>query len=571
MEAGRRLVTEIFNVARTLEIPFFQRTYVWKKENWERFLDDMLRTAATRRPYFLGSVIMKQRTVGAHQALGDVRMVVDGQQRLTTLVLFFRVLLDVHNQLETFDTTFRTFNRGSFILQHNRLDIGPFEAALEGRLTPTVRALHPHSRIVQAYDYFEAHRPELAALNPHHLLQLVYFVGIDLGWQEDEQEIYDTINSLGVSPTTAELLKNELYDRTEVQLFEQTWMKVFERDASEVAFWERPITSGRTRRQAIDLFLQAFLVCDASVGDDVRVEELLQEYKHYLAQAGVSRVAVVHQLAASAAAFRDNVNPDAVHEELDQSNAMERLCVALFGLNTTTPLPYILYVLRSVPDATERQRIFELVETYLLRRVVCQETSKNYNKLFTSFIRAGVDTAAKLAARLTQAGDPTSGLPTDEQFRQAFLNANLSNEQARVVLYLIEATIRDRARHATSLAGLSHYSLEHLMPKKWRNYWGALSEPEARARDQALRKLGNLSLLSSSLNASIRDGNWETKKNGAKKKHGLVRYAQGLDTLAPDLQLTTWNEPTIEARGKRLAEQAVKRVWPYPTIAKTES
>ena len=83
-------------------------------------------------------------------------------------------------------------------------------------------------------------------------------------------------------------------------------------------------------------------------------------------------------------------------------------------------------------------------------------------------------------------------------------------------------------------------------------------------RDQVLRKLGNLSLLSSSLNSSIRDSDWQTKKSGKGKRHGLDRYAAGLETLAEDLPNETWTESHIHARGQRLAEQAI-RIWPHPS------
>ena len=72
MEAGKRNINDIFNRARVLEIPFFQRSYVWKEENWERFLSGMA-VVATGRPHFLGSVILKQRNTDSTAKLGDTR------------------------------------------------------------------------------------------------------------------------------------------------------------------------------------------------------------------------------------------------------------------------------------------------------------------------------------------------------------------------------------------------------------------------------------------------------------------------------------------------------------------
>ena len=87
MEAGKRTIREIFNRGRNLEIPFFQRNYVWDEKEWERFLDDMQHISATKRPYFLGSVILKQQPTPSNS--DEKRTIIDGQQRLTTLNIFF--------------------------------------------------------------------------------------------------------------------------------------------------------------------------------------------------------------------------------------------------------------------------------------------------------------------------------------------------------------------------------------------------------------------------------------------------------------------------------------------------
>ena len=93
MDAGKRTINEIFNGSRILEIPFFQRAYVWDETQWERLLDDVENVSRTRTPYFMGSVILKQQLTDTTSAVGDVRIVIDGQQRLTTLSILLKVLL----------------------------------------------------------------------------------------------------------------------------------------------------------------------------------------------------------------------------------------------------------------------------------------------------------------------------------------------------------------------------------------------------------------------------------------------------------------------------------------------
>ena len=89
MEAGKRTISEIFNGGRILEIPFFQRSYVWDKEQWARLLEDMKAISSSNKPYFLGSVILKQQDTSSSSP-GEVRTLIDGQQRLTTLNIFLK-------------------------------------------------------------------------------------------------------------------------------------------------------------------------------------------------------------------------------------------------------------------------------------------------------------------------------------------------------------------------------------------------------------------------------------------------------------------------------------------------
>jgi uncharacterized protein DUF1524 len=175
----------------------------------------------------------------------------------------------------------------------------------------------------------------------------------------------------------------------------------------------------------------------------------------------------------------------------------------------------------------------------------------------------GIQTAQALADRFKAETATINFYPDDLAARTGVQNSDLTNKQALTVLWLLELSIRNHKKQSTALSGLSHYSLEHLMPKKWRNHWGLLPPEEAANRDQALKKLGNLSLLASGLNTSVSDSDWIAKKQGAGTHLGLLEYAKGLETLSADLLSPTWDEAHITARGERLADQIIK-TWPKP-------
>jgi len=558
MEAGKRTIAEIFNRGRSLEIPFFQRGYVWEEENWQRFLDDMSNLKIITRDYFLGSLILKSQARNTAEPVGDCRIVVDGQQRLTTLLLFINVLTKIKHEPRLMRDTFYNYY-DQFILKHNHNDAMVFNSIIEDQLTDQIRSDYAENLVLKCHDFFAAKQDIIREIDFFDVLTKIYFVGIDLGENEDEQQIFDTINSLGVSLTTAELLKNELYRRTDLDLFESTWKQVFEKDQETRQYWDKQVTSGRERRANIDLLLQAYLlICTRAHDSYVRLEGLFYNYKRYLAEDCVDKQEFVEIMTKYAEVYRQNINPSILEEDIPSDSAMSRLNVLLLGLNTTTVIPYILYLLMEAPTIIERDSMFRLLESYLVRRVICKETTKNYNNLFASLIRKQINSFEKLSATLYKAEDPTNRMPTDEVLQMGFRNSNLTNQQARVVLYLIEKSIRNNRIASVSPLGLNRYTLEHVMPKKWQNNWGVVSDPLAKTlRDQKILKLGNLTLITSSLNSSIRDADWETKKD-----KGLNKFGRGLMIFDDYLESPIWTEETIDGRTDWLFSQA-KSIWKF--------
>jgi hypothetical protein len=99
------------------------------------------------------------------------------------------------------------------------------------------------------------------------------------------------------------------------------------------------------------------------------------------------------------------------------------------------------------------------------------------------------------------------------------------------------------------------------MPKKWENNWGKPSNQEDKLnRNRKLLTLGNLTIITQSLNSTIRDANWTIKRKGKADNKGLETYSAGLETISNFLQLNEWNEGSIEKRAEFLFEKA-KGIW----------
>jgi uncharacterized protein with ParB-like and HNH nuclease domain len=272
MDAGKRTINDIFNGNRILEIPFFQRSYVWGEEQWERLLEDMYDVCSTNKTYFLGSVILKQQPTNTTNKVGDRRIVIDGQQRLTTLNIFFKVLCLKTNKNNTFERIFKLLTN-DIALRHNHNDIESFENIIN---LSALDKINKQDNVSDCYEYFNENM-DINKLNINTILSKILFVGIDIDESEDEQQIFDTINSLGVKLTTAELLKNYFFSRDNILMYDSYWKDVFELDDETKEYWDTEVTTGRIKRTFIDLFLFSYLqIKIESKGINVKTEDKIE-------------------------------------------------------------------------------------------------------------------------------------------------------------------------------------------------------------------------------------------------------------------------------------------------------
>ena len=565
MDAGARRINDIFNGSKVLEIPFFQRSYVWGEEQWERLLEDAEAVSISGRPYFMGPVILKQQETITSR--GDVRTVIDGQQRLTTLSILLKVLCLKAGKMDWFNRDFRLRN-GNLALEHNHSDKEAFDYVMD---LDKEEIIDKKDKITGAYNYFckniDPEKLDFDAVTLHFLL-----VVIDLTRDEDEQEIFDTINSLGVKLTTAELLKNYFFGREDIQRYEEYWKQLFEKDEETKEYWDKEITAGRYKRSFVDIFFHSYLqikINDSSLAvktDDKiqfsKVDKLFESYRRFIRDyCDNEKERILSEIKQYALSFKDKFFPEVIDGELPPNPGIERINAIIFGLETTTLIPYVLFIENNVSDENVKNELYGFIETFIMRRMIDRAGTKNYSQLFAeSLIFNNVLSKQGFLDYLQKQDNKVNYLPSDSQLEAAIKTNVLTNKQAAGVLYLVESSIRDRLRHSTQLLGLNKYSLEHVMPKKWRNHWprpDALTEQE---RDRKLLTLGNLTIITQALNSSIRDSAWNVKKDG-----GLKKYAEGIDTFGEFLSKDDWDEAVIDERVAFLLDKVLK-IWAVPSL-----
>lgn len=581
LSANKEKLDSYFTGPTHFVVPFFQRSYVWGVDNWNELWDNIIDvkdqiTKKQKTEHFIGTIIVKQKLT---EEIGSIKYdLVDGQQRLTTLCLLIRALYDTCQDASLKEWIYPkiifkdSFGRTHIRIEHSRIDKEYFSQIMLSKDKNSIiwqnykknssGEKNQEHRIIQAYCFFreqiEAFCQSDEDIRKLTMIILNYLpvINMTLTDNDDVQQIFDTINSLGVKLTTAELLKNHLYSNIEVtEYYDKYWRDIFEKDEDAISFWNADKTSGRIVRSTIEMFLYSFLVIKKE--SSIRLENLFNEFKHYLKDRSNNEIIEfakeIKDYANIYAEFPDGENL----VEIGFKETEKRFFHIINGFEITTILPLVLLLYKVVKDQNELNSILEVLESYIVRRTVCKLTTKNYNNLFISLIKEIKKepniTSDLLKEKLLKYKEDTNRFPNNDEFKQAFLNKNLINRYSLELLYCISLFNLSHKYQDDKKLNMSGLTVEHLMPKKWRNNWPNPTENTEFERDSLLLTLGNLTLVQGRLNSSMRDSTWETKKTSLKDRSRL-----NITTDYIDLQ--QWNEFNIQKRGSDLFDIAIQ-IW----------
>lgn len=570
MDAGKKTISDVLNGNRILRIPFFQRAYVWNEKQWDRFLDDMESISEQNSPYFMGSLILKQERSRTTQHAGDIRQVVDGQQRLTTISVFFKCMAQLKGDDVIFNRSFMLSDQ-SVAIEHNHIDSPSFEKIMKKRDLSTFN--ESNNQIEKLYNHII--QKDHNRFNIRNILNNIIFVGIDLDHEEDEQKIFDTINSLGIKLTTPELLKNYFFNKQNYGMYESHWKNVFEKDDETMAYWDTVVTSGSRERSFLEIFFFSvlqiviqkpeFKVSAVDKKQFAKQDDLFDSYKTFTAQyLDDNKLMMLDLIKKYQKVFISIFDDRWSEKHISKNDYYSRINNIVFGLDTASIISYVLYLVSENIEMTPDyiNPMLKMLESFILRRMITKYSSKTYNVFFNSvLIGREINTPEKLKQTLESEKEPSTLYPTNEELKNGFNYSKLTNKQAAGILYLIESQLRSNG-HSTNLKPLKQYQLEHLLPKKWKEHWNspALNYQQEEIRNQSLLTLGNLAIISEPLNKSISNNSWETKKKGIGENKGLDILGGGIEIVSDYLNLPKWNEESILNRAEDLYKSALK-IW----------
>ena len=583
---------DLFQKEVRYTIPPFQRPYVWSQDDqWEPLWEDVRNVAENyleelersgnngveaeqnTSPHFLGAVVLKQVPTAAKDI--DQREVIDGQQRMTTLQL----LLDAIQQIcEESDKPYlkRVARRLAklvtndeeligddrihiFKLWPTRGDREAFRHAMDNGLAVNDFA---ESLIVQAHEFFQLQvrkwlddaagsiEPKIDALEAA-ATSMLQMVVIDLSPKDDPNLIFETLNARGTPLEQSDLIKNFVLSR-ERDRQGDIWGNL------DDGWWRMEVRQGRLFRPRLDMLLNYWLAM--RTGSEVSPSRVFDVFRTYVDDQQVHAV--------MSGVKRDLVNYRDFESTRGRSPEEKSFYYHVDVMQARVITPILLLLLSA--EEGPRIRAFSALESFLVRRMICRQTTKDYNRLvleLASRLRdSGLDKAnAVTAGFLKEQTAYAREWPSDEAVADALgsspLYRLLTRGRLRLILEGAERRLRSSGK-SEQPAVPTNLTIEHLMPVGWRAVeWplpeGIDTDAATYQRNTLIHSIGNLTLATQKLNSSMSNAPWEIKRDELQEHSVLLLNNELLTRL-------TWDEETIRSRSRRVAELVSAR-WPGPT------
>ena len=561
MKATEANFLEFLKRSPQFVIPIYQRTYSWTERECGQLWEDILRTGGSDAipAHFTGSIVYIEK--GLYQVTSQSSLlVIDGQQRLTTVMLILEALGRHVGDGEPVDGFSAKKLRSYYLLNPleegergfklllTQTDKQSLLALMQQKPEPTESSL----RISQNFAFFQEQVRSLEATGLALLCKgLAKLTIVDIALSRDQdnpQLIFESMNSTGRELSQADLIRNfilmGLEPTHQTRLYEEHWRPM------EIAFGQEAYGTH------FDGFMRHYLTF--KTGEIPNVRAVYEAFKGHarspeVAAAGVDAlVADVHTYAGYYCAMALDKEDD-----IELASAFRDLR----ELKVDVAFPFLLelyddYVQGRIPKEDFVQAV-RLVEAYVFRRAVCAIPTNSLNKTFASFGRALRKDRYIQSIQAHLLTLPSyRRFPGNEEFRRELSARDLYNFPRRS--YWLRRLENQGRKERVPVV---EYTIEHIMPQNenlsaaWRE---ALGPEWKQVHERWLHTLGNLTLTGYNSEYSDRPFCEKRDMQGGFKESPL-RLNERLGAL------DTWNEDTIQERAEQLAAKAV-HVWTPPAL-----
>lgn len=538
MQAKETKFQELIEGTKQFVVPLFQRTYSWEERQWKTLLDDIkeLYSMENPRSHFIGSIV----NIPAFSVPEGVSkfLLIDGQQRITTLFIILTVLRDIS---KNDGTSLSEEITNTLLINQYKKDLDYFKLlptqydrnAFKGVLNSDFQE---NSRITDAYNYFikEIKKAKLVPENVKNIIT-TYFSTVSITLDKDDNPylVFESLNAKGSPLTQADLIRNYFF----------MLIHVDKQDNFYSNFWEPMYKSlGKDLTE----FIRHFLMKD---GGNVRQSDIYYELKNKVHVDNVEEyLSTIYNFSKY---YEKLINPDK-----EDDNEIKKYLIRLNKLEVTTSYPLLLYFYDNYYNGSLKQsefvNILKILENYLIRRYVCNYPTNQLNKTFGSIQPILKNTSLSLLEELKKILQ-SKKYPKDTEFKSSFSDMKFygGGDKITKTKFILEAI--EESYHHKEVVSYDNLSIEHIMPQTLSNEWKKeLGIEWEDIHNLYTHSIGNLTL--TAYNPELSNSTFiEKKKIYAKSKLEINKYFS-------DIPL--WNDSTITKRSEDLAEQALT-IWNY--------
>ena len=549
MRASEANLLKFLEGTKQFLVPIFQRRHSWEKRNCNQLWDDVLRVGKDKdaRDHFLGSIVSMQHGIYSASTVSQF-LVIDGQQRLTTLSLLLFALgkaiktqkVDIGIDQERIQDCylFNAYEEGELRYKQllTRHDKEILIQLLEGRGL----SANPSHLLVENYRFFEDQLKHADLKVVYKGIQKLMIVDIALDHDSDNpQLIFESLNSTGLSLSQADLIRNYVLmgqdPSTQDKLYNTYWHPMEHSFGTEYA-------------KRFDLFIRDYLTL--KTGQIPNKGRVYESFKRFAADK--KRPRALEATIKEIFDYSKHYVRIALLKEEDRE-----LCACLediHALRVEVAFPFLLGVYE---DYTQGQiekaaviEIFRLIESYVFRRTICDIPTNNLNKTFATLIgQINKDNYLQTLKGSFARMAGTRRFPPDNEFQQELLIKDVYHLRTRDYL------LRKLENHGRKEPiRVEDYTIEHVMPQMLSEEWQSeLGENWREVHEKYLHTIGNLTL--TGYNSELSNKSFIDKQL---MEGGILDSPLRLNESLREAN--EWNETTIIDRAGMLSEKA-RKIW----------
>jgi uncharacterized protein with ParB-like and HNH nuclease domain/predicted transport protein len=558
MEATQAQLISLLDGKKQFTIPIYQRTYSWHQKQCHQLFDDIIKIGSdtSELTHFIGSIVYFKPGTSPVTSVPEL-LVIDGQQRLTTVTLLLLALthfLKDNKDVKLEDETWEEIQE-TYIVNKHRKDDSKYKLLLTKKDKDTLKNLidevkndeSASQRVLDNYTFFKQQITANNVQKLYHGIKKLQIVDVILErGKDDPQLIFESLNSTGVDLTQADLIRNYILMGQTIEKQNDLYLK----------YWYPMEKNFGEKIHLLAWFIRDYLTMQDNAIP--RIDEVYEKYKKFINNN--KAFTSIDDTIKSLNRYGDFYVRMALHKEKDPQLLSKFKEISKLRIDTSYPLLLAIYndFEDEVITKDEFVSILDLVISYVFRRAICGIPTNSLNKTFaTLYKRLKRETYVESFQANLILLDSYRRLPNDIEFEKALKVKDVYNFRTRN--YLLESLENYKRKE---LINAENYTIEHILPQNenvplaWQQ---ELGENFKEVKAKYLHTLGNLTL--TRYNSELSDKSFSIKMDleGGFKMSPLFLN----DSVR---NKTIWNETSIESRAKVLAERAIK-VWKIPQLS----